>query len=171
LKLKAIVAADTAGAAREISELNDPSIAAISSSLAAEIYGLQILKSNIEDADHNTTRFLIFSREAEQPALDSGPCMTAFVFRVRSVPAALYKALGGFATNGINITKLESYISGAAFEAAQFYAEIEGHPESRSVRLAFEELGFFSREVKVLGVFPAHPFRREGWKDHGKVSS
>ena len=171
LKLKAIVAADTAGAAREVSELNDPAVAAISSSLAAEIYGLQILKSNIEDADHNTTRFLIFSREAEQPALDSGPCMTAFVFRVRSVPAALYKALGGFATNGINITKLESYISGAAFEAAQFYAEIEGHPESRPVRLAFEELGFFSREVKVLGVFPTHPFRREGWKDSGKVGS
>jgi prephenate dehydratase len=171
LKLKAIVAADTAGAAREVSELNDSAVAAISSSLAAEIYGLQILKSNIEDADHNTTRFLIFSREAEQPALDSGPCMTAFVFRVRSVPAALYKALGGFATNGINITKLESYISGAAFEAAQFYAEIEGHPESRPVRLAFEELGFFSREVKVLGVFPTHPFRREGWKDSGKVGS
>jgi prephenate dehydratase len=169
LKLKAIVAADTAGAAREISEMNDPSIAAISSSLAAEIYGLQILKSNIEDADHNTTRFLIFAREAQQPALENGPCMTSFVFRVRSVPAALYKALGGFATNGINITKLESYISGAAFEAAQFYAEIEGHPESRPVRLAFEELGFFSREVKVLGVFPAHPFRREGWKDHGKA--
>jgi prephenate dehydratase len=168
LKLRAIVAADTAGAAREVSELNDPSIAAISSSLAAEIYGLQILRSNIEDADHNTTRFLIFSREAEQPALDNGPCMTAFVFRVRSVPAALYKALGGFATNGINITKLESYISGAAFEAAQFYAEIEGHPESRAVRLAFEELGFFSREVKVLGVFPTHPFRREGWKDSTK---
>jgi prephenate dehydratase len=171
LKLKAIVAADTAGAAREVSELNDSAVAAISSSLAAEIYGLQILKSNIEDADHNTTRFLIFSREAEQPALDSGPCMTAFVFRVRSVPAALYKALGGFATNGINITKLESYISGAAFEAAQFYAEIEGHPESRPVRLAFEELGFFSREVKVLGVFPTHPFRREGWKDSGQVGS
>ena len=164
LKLKAVVAADTAGAAREISELNDPTIAAISSSLAAEIYGLQILKSNIEDADHNTTRFLIFAREAQQPTLESGPCMTAFVFRVRSVPAALYKALGGFATNGINITKLESYISGAAFEAAQFYAEIEGHPEQRNVRLAFEELGFFSREVKVLGVFPIHPFRREGWK-------
>jgi prephenate dehydratase len=169
LKLKAIVAADTAGAAREISELNDPTVAAISSSLAAEIYGLQILKSNIEDADHNTTRFLIFAREAQQPSLESGPCMTAFVFRVRSVPAALYKALGGFATNGINITKLESYISGAAFEAAQFYAEIEGHPESRNVRLAFEELGFFSREVKVLGVFPIHPFRREGWKDPTKV--
>jgi len=168
LKLKAIVAADTAGAAREISELNDPTVAAISSSLAAEIYGLQILKSNIEDADHNTTRFLIFAREAQQPSLESGPCMTAFVFRVRSVPAALYKALGGFATNGINITKLESYISGAAFEAAQFYAEIEGHPEQRNVRLAFEELGFFSREVKVLGVFPTHPFRREGWKDPTK---
>ncbi len=165
LGLQAVVAADTAGAAREISELNDPGIAAISSSLAAEIYGLQILKTNIEDADHNTTRFLIFSREAQQPALETGPCMTAFVFRVRSVPAALYKALGGFATNGINITKLESYISGAAFEAAQFYAEIEGHPESRGVRLAFEELGFFSREVKVLGVFSAHAFRREGWKD------
>jgi prephenate dehydratase len=165
LKLKAIVAADTAGAAREISELNDPTIAAISSSLAAQIYGLQILKSNIEDADHNTTRFVVFSREPAQPEIAVGPCMTSFVFRVRSVPAALYKALGGFATNGVNITKLESYISGAAFESAEFYAEIEGHPESHNVQLAFEELGFFSREVRIIGVYPASPFRRQGWAE------
>jgi prephenate dehydratase len=165
LKLNPIVAADTAGAAREISELNDPTIAAISSSLAAEIYGLQILRSNIEDADHNTTRFVVFSREPAQPEIAAGPCMTSFVFRVRSVPAALYKALGGFATNGVNITKLESYISGAAFQSAEFYAEIEGHPESHSVKLAFEELGFFSREVRILGVYPASPFRRLGWDE------
>jgi prephenate dehydratase len=165
LKLKAVVAADTAGAAREISELDDPSVAAISSSLAAKIYGLQILKTNIEDADHNTTRFVIFSPKAKQPKAGSGPCMTSFVFRVRSVPAALYKALGGFATNGVNITKLESYISGAAFESAEFYAEIEGHPDSANVKLALEELGFFSREVRIIGVYPASKFRRQGWDE------
>jgi prephenate dehydratase len=159
------VAADTAGAAREISELDDPAVAAISSSLAAKIYGLQILKTNIEDADHNTTRFVIFSPKAKQPKAGSGPCMTSFVFRVRSVPAALYKALGGFATNGVNITKLESYISGAAFESAEFYAEIEGHPDSANVKLALEELGFFSREVRIIGVYPASKFRRQGWDE------
>ncbi len=165
LKLKAIVAADTAGAAREISELSDPTVAAISSSLAAKIYGLQILKSNIEDADHNTTRFVIFSRTPKQPKPGAGPCMTSFVFRVRSVPAALYKALGGFATNGVNITKLESYISGAGFEVAEFYAEIEGHPKDKNVVLAMEELRFFSREVRIIGVYPANKFRRQGWDE------
>jgi prephenate dehydratase len=165
LKLKAVVAADTAGAAREISELDDPAVAAISSSLAAEIYGLKILKRNIEDAEHNTTRFVIFSPKPKRPKLGAGPCMTSLVFRVRSVPAALYKALGGFATNGVNITKLESYISGAAFEVAEFYAEIEGHPDHKSVELAFEELRFFSREVRIIGVYPANPFRRLGWEE------
>ncbi len=165
LKLKAVVAADTAGAAREISELNDPSVAAISSSLAAKIYGLKILKSNIEDADHNTTRFVIFSARAQRPKLGAGMCMTSFVFRVRSVPAALYKALGGFATNGVNITKLESYVSGAAFESAEFYAEIEGHPDDKNVTLALEELRFFSREVRIIGVYPANKFRRQGWDE------
>lgn len=162
LGLKPLAHADTAGAAREIAERNDPTQGAIASALAAEIYGLDVLKTNIEDADHNTTRFLVFAREPIDPD-PAQPTITSFLFRVRSVPAALYKALGGFATNGVNITKLESYISGAGFEVAQFYAEIEGHPETRSVRLAFEELGFFSREVRVLGVFPASPFRRKGW--------
>ena len=165
--LKAVVHADTAGAAREVAERKDPTMAAIASELAGTIYKLRSLSANIEDAEHNTTRFLIFSRKAAVPELNV-PTFTAFVFRVRSVPAALYKALGGFATNGVNITKLESYISGPAFEVAQFYAEIEGHPEARNVRLAFEELGFFSREVRIIGVFPAHPFRRQGWKTPGK---
>jgi prephenate dehydratase len=162
LKLKAIVHPDTAGAAAEIAERGDPSEAAIASSLAGQIYGLQSLKADIEDAAHNTTRFLVMAREPVDPGAASGPVITSFLFRVRSVPAALYKALGGFATNGVNITKLESYIIDGAFTVAQFYADIEGHPDQRPVRLALEELGFFSREVRILGVYPAHPFRRGG---------
>ena len=158
---------DTAGSARHVAELGDTSVAAIASSLAAEFYGLKILQADVEDEHHNATRFLIMSPRDERAA-NNGKVVTTLMFQVKNAPAALYKALGAFATNGINITKLESYISGAAFEAAQFYAEIEGHPEQRNVRLAFEELGFFSREVKVLGVFPTHPFRREGWKDPTK---
>ena len=136
-----------------------PTRAAIASKLAAETYGLQILDANIQDIPHNTTRFIIMAQEPIDPALDDGPVVTTFVFRVRSVPAALYKALGGFATNGVNITKLESYILDGSFTVAQFYADIEGHPENRMVRLALEELSFFSREVKILGVYPANPFR------------
>ena len=162
LKLKAIVHPDTAGAAADIAERGDPSEAAIASSLAGQIYGLQSLKADIEDAAHNTTRFLVMAREPVDPGAASGPVITSFLFRVRSVPAALYKALGGFATNGVNITKLESYIIDGAFTVAQFYADIEGHPDQRPVRLALEELGFFSREVRILGVYPAHPFRRGG---------
>ncbi len=162
LKLKPIVHADTAGAAADVAERGDPSEAAIASSLAGEIYGLVSLKADIEDADHNTTRFLVMAREPIDPDPDSRPIITSFLFRVRSVPAALYKALGGFATNGVNITKLESYIIDGAFTVAQFYADIEGHPDQRSVRLALEELSFFSREVRILGVYPAHPFRRGG---------
>jgi len=159
LGLKAINHADTAGAAREIAELGDPRHAAIASSLAAEIYSLDILKSGIEDAEHNTTRFLILAREPKLPAQGSCKTITTFVFSVRSVPAALYKALGGFATNGINMTKLESYMVGGRFTQTQFYADVEGHPDERPLRLALEELDFFAREVKILGVYPANPFR------------
>jgi prephenate dehydratase len=158
-----LVHADTAGAAREIAEEGDKSVGAIASSLAARIYGLKVLAKNIEDADHNTTRMLVFSREQAKPDWRTVRCMTAFLFRVKSVPAALYKALGGFATNGVNIVKLESYLSGAHFEQAQFYAEVEGHPDQRGLQLAMEELRFFSDELKMLGTFPTNPFRRKGW--------
>jgi prephenate dehydratase len=154
--------ADTAGAAREIAELGDPKVGALASALAGEIHGLKVLKADIADAAHNTTRFLVFSREADDAEPNDGPCMTSFVFRVRNVPAALYKALGGFATNGVNMTKLESYIEGGGFSAAMFFAEVEGHPEDRAVKLALEELAFFSRSLRVLGVYKADPFRRRG---------
>ncbi len=162
-RFEPLVHADTAGAAREIAEIGDPAVGAIASSLAARIYNLKVLAKNIEDADHNTTRMLVFSRDHATLDWRTVQCMTAFLFRVKSRPAALYKALGGFATNGVNIVKLESYLSGARFEQAQFYAEVEGHPEQRSVHLAFEELGFFSEELKLLGTFPTNPFRRKGW--------
>jgi prephenate dehydratase len=150
---------DTAGSAAEVAKLGDKSIGAIASSLAGEIYGLDILKSDMEDAEHNTTRFVVMAKEPIDPDPATGPVVTSFVFKVRSVPAALYKALGGFATNGVNITKLESYILDGAFTNAQFYADIEGHPDQRPVKLALEELSFFSREVRILGVYPADPFR------------
>jgi prephenate dehydratase len=157
--LKPIVHVDTAGAAAEVAERGDPRQAAIASRLAGEIYDLDSLQADIQDTDHNTTRFIIMAREPVDPDPARGPVVTTFVFRVRSVPAALYKALGGFATNGVNITKLESYILDGRFTVAQFYADIEGHPDARMVRLALEELSFFSREVKILGVYPASPFR------------
>jgi len=157
--LKAIVRADTAGSAAELAQQDDKTAAAIASALAAEIYGLQVLATDIEDAEHNTTRMVVMAREPIDPDPAKGPVVTSFVFRVRSVPAALYKALGGFATNGVNITKLESYILDGNFTVAQFYADIEGHPDQRSVRLALEELSFFSREVRILGVYPASAFR------------
>jgi prephenate dehydratase len=160
LGLKAVVAADTAGAAAEVAERGDKSEAAIASELAGEIYGLATLKSGIEDAQHNTTRFLIMAKDARPAPNDGSLVVTTFVFRVRNVPAALYKALGGFATNGVNMTKLESYMLGGRFTATQFYADVEGHPDDRPVQLALDELGFFSREVKVLGTYPGHPFRR-----------
>ena len=156
------VHADTAGAAADVAAAGDPTQAALASALAAEIYGLEILAGDVQDTDHNTTRFLIMTEEAEEPEPDDGPVITSFVFRVRSVPAALYKALGGFATNGVNITKLESYIMDGSFTVAQFYADIEGHTEDKSVQLALEELSFFSREVKILGVYPANKFRQAG---------
>ena len=158
-KLKAVVHADTAGAAKELSEKRDPTMGAIASTLAAETYGLEILRDNIEDEEHNTTRFLIMAMDPIDPDPADGLVVTSFVFRVRNVPAALYKALGGFATNGVNMTKLESYMVQGQFVATQFYADIEGHPDQTPVRLALEELGFFSREVKILGVYPAAPLR------------
>ncbi len=158
--LKMVVGADTAGSARHVAELKDPTLAALASGLAAETYGLTILKANVEDAQHNTTRFLIMAREADDAELDSGDVITTFVFRVRNVPAALYKAMGGFATNGVNMTKLESYQLEGSFNATQFYADISGHPEERHVRLALEELQFFTTHVRIVGVYPAHAFRK-----------
>lgn len=159
LGLKPLVAADTAGAAAELAASGDASAAVIASSLAAETYGLEILRSGVEDADNNTTRFIVMAQEPADPEPNDGPVMTTFVFRVRNVPAALYKALGGFATNGVNMVKLESYMTDGTFTATQFYADIQGHPSDTPVRLALEELGFFTRTVKVLGVYPANPFR------------
>ena len=161
LGLTPMVHVDTAAAARDIAERGQKEHAAIASELAGEIYGLDCLRPNMEDAEHNTTRFLIMSREAKEAAPDSGDVVTSFVFRVRNVPAALYKALGGFSTNGVNMTKLESYLVGGGFVAAQFYAEVDGHPQHTNMRLALEELDFFSREVRILGVYPAHPFRKQ----------
>jgi len=154
-----VIEADTAGAARHLRELGDRSRAAIASSLAAEIYGLKIARADIEDAEHNTTRFVVLAAKPERVRKGDGPVVTSFVFRVRNVPAALYKALGGFATNGVNMTKLESYQLEGSFNATMFYADIEGHPEERPVALAMEELNFFSTEVSVLGTYPASPFR------------
>jgi prephenate dehydratase len=167
LGLTAVVAADTAGSAAEIAARGDKSQAAIASELAGKIYGLVSLKQNIEDAEHNTTRFLIMAREPKWPKPGQGLTVTTFVFAVRNVPAALYKALGGFATTGLNMTKLESYMVGGRFTATQFYADVEGHPEERPLKLALEELRFFTREVKILGVYPGHPFRRQATQGDG----
>ncbi len=159
LGLKAVVAQDTAGAARQVAEWNDPTQAALAPQLAGDIYGLVNLGRDVEDESNNTTRFVLLAREPQWAPQASGPVVTSFVFRVRNVPAALYKALGGFATNGLNLTKLESYMVGGRFYATQFYAEVDGHPDERPLKLALEELAFFSREVRILGVYPAHPFR------------
>ena len=154
-RLKTINGVDTAGSAREVAEKGDRSVAAIASRFAAEVYGLEVLASNIEDAAHNTTRFLAISRTPAEPPADADRVKTTFVFRVRNVPAALYKAMGGFATNGVNMTKLESYMLDGSFTATQFYADIEGRPSDRNVALAFEELGFFTDQFRVLGVYRA----------------
>jgi prephenate dehydratase len=155
LGLTTVISGDTAGAAREIAEAQDPSQAAIAPPLAAEIYGLKILREDVEDEDHNTTRFVVLSPELVEAPPDGGPVVTCFVFNVRNLPAALYKALGGFATNGVNMTKLESYMVGGEFTATQFLAEVDGHPEHLGVRRALEELRFFTTDVKILGVYPA----------------
>ena len=160
LALTPIVAGDTAGSAREVAEAGDPAQASLAPALAADIYGLQVLKADVEDEPHNATRFVVLAREELRPP--PGPhIVTSFVFRVRNLPAALYKALGGFATNAVNMTKLESYMVDGAFTATQFYAEVDGHPDDPALARAFEELAFFSRELLVLGVFPASPFRVE----------
>ena len=160
-KLTPVVSADNAGAAKDVAERGDKTVAAIAPPLAAKIYGLKTLASKIEDADHNTTRFLIMSKTPlKTNATKGGPFVTSFVFRLRSVPAALYKALGGFATNGVNMTKLESYMIGGKFSAAQFYADVDGHPDDVALRHALEDLRFYSKEVIILGTYPAHPYRK-----------
>jgi prephenate dehydratase len=161
LGVKAVVAADTAGAAREVAEAGDITRAALATGLAAKIYGLQILKKDVADAKHNTTRFVVLARKPKWANRKEPHVVTTFVFEVRNIPAALYKALGGFATNGVNMTKLESYMVNGSFAATQFYADVQGHPKDRSLELALEELEFVSRpkSLKILGVYPGHRFR------------
>ena len=159
LGLTPVVATDTAGAAQELSVSGDRSSAAIASALAGEVYGLVSLKAGMEDAPHNTTRFVVLAVEPQIPPVDAGPAVTSMIFRVRNVPAALYKALGGFATNGINMTKLESYMVGGSFAATEFYLDVEAHQAERRLQLAIEELRFFTESVLVLGTYPAHPYR------------
>ena len=163
LHLKAVVAADTAGAAREVSEAGDITRAALATKLAAKIYGLRILKKDVADAKHNATRFVVLSREPKWANRKEKRVMTTFVFQVRNIPAALYKALGGFATNGINMTKLESYMVDGSFTATQFYADVEGHPKNRALELALEELEFVSqpKTLRILGVYPTHRSREK----------
>jgi len=155
------IADDTAGAAREVAERGEPGIAALCPPAAAAIYGLDVLASNVEDEHHNTTRFLVLATTPREFPPDDGPMITSFVFQVRNVPAALYKAMGGFATNGVNMTKLESYQLGGTFFATQFYADVEGHPQDTGLALALEELTFFSVQVRMLGTYPASPFRAQ----------
>jgi len=152
--------ADTAGSAQHVAQLSDPTLAALASELAGEIYGLNVVARHVEDHDSNTTRFLLMAREPDLKRRGPAGMMTSFVFSVRNIPAALYKAMGGFATNGVNMTKLESYMVGGNFTATQFYADIEGHPDDRNVQLAMEELDYFTDRVTLLGVYPADPRRR-----------
>jgi len=159
--LEPVVHADTAGAAQMVAAARRPGHGAIASILAAEIYALDVIASDVEDAEHNTTRFVILADQPWLPPREVGPCVTTFVFRVRNVPAALYKGLGGFATNGVNMTKLESYVE-PDFNQARFYADVIGHPSDGALANALEELGFFSDELRVLGTYPAHGFRRLG---------
>lgn len=160
---KPVVAGDTAGAARQVSEAGDKSMAALAPRLAADLYGLEILAENVEDHESNVTRFVVLSRDEsiEPRKSDDETWVTTFVFRVRNLPAALYKCMGGFATNGVNMTKLESYQIGGTFIATQFYADIQGHPDDLSVQRALLELGYFSEYVNILGVYKGHPMRNE----------
>ncbi len=157
--IEPVIRLDTAGSAEDVAKRADKTVAAIASELAGKIYGLQSLASNIADGPQNTTRFLILSKE-DIRAKAGTPCVTTLMFRVRSVPAALYKALGGFASNGINITKLESYMVDGTFIAAQFYLDVEAHPDEAPLKHALEELNFFAEKTKILGVYPTHAFRR-----------
>jgi prephenate dehydratase len=161
LGVKPIVAADTAGAAREVAEAGDATRAAFATKLAAKIYGLRILKKDVADSKHNTTRFVVLAREPKWASRKEKRVITTFMFQVRNIPAALYKALGGFATNGVNMTKLESYMVDGSFAATQFYADVQGHPKQRALELALEELEFVSqpKTLRILGVYPAHRFR------------
>jgi prephenate dehydratase len=159
LGLKAEVAADTAGSARQVAEAGDPTRAAIAPHIAAEVYGLNILMEDIEDEKHNTTRFVVLSKYPEFARQGAGKTVTTLIFQVRNLPAALYKALGGFATNGVNMTKLESYMVDGHFSATMFYSDVEGHPDDPALKRALDELAFFSKEMKILGVYPAHAFR------------
>ncbi|HEV7329096.1 MAG TPA: prephenate dehydratase [Bosea sp. (in: a-proteobacteria)] len=159
LGLKAEVAADTAGSARQVAEAGDPTRAAIAPHIAAEVYGLNILMEDIEDEKHNTTRFVVLSKYPEFARQGAAKTVTTLIFQVRNLPAALYKALGGFATNGVNMTKLESYMVDGHFSATMFYSDVEGHPDDPALRRALDELAFFSKEMKILGVYPAHAFR------------
>jgi prephenate dehydratase len=163
LHLKPVVSADTAGAAREVAEAGDVTRAALATKLAGKIYGLRILKSDVADASHNATRFVILAREPKWASRNEKRVMTTFIFQVRNIPAALYKALGGFATNGINMTKLESYMVDGSFTATQFYADVEGHPKNRALELALEELEFVSqpKSLRILGVYPTHRSREK----------
>ena len=158
MALKAYVHADTAGAAHEVSKNTDLTHCAIASKLAAEIYNLQIIKDNVQDEDHNTTRFLVLSPEPETPAIET-PTITSLMFETRNIPAALYKSLGGFATNNLGMSKLESYVD-ENFQGARFYCDIDGHPETTGFKNAIEELGFYAKDVKFMGAYPAHTFRR-----------
>ncbi len=161
--LKTVPVGDTALAAKLLSENPNPTHGAVSPALAAELYGLEIVARDIEDEHNNTTRFLVMTADKDPPPPPfTTPCVTSFIFRVRNLPAALYKGLGGFATNGVNMTKLESYMENGAFTATFFYAEVDGRPEDRDLALALEELRFFSERLEILGVYPADPFRSRG---------
>lgn len=159
---RTLVSDDTAGAAREVAELGDPRHAALAPPAAAGLHGLEVLRSGVEDDQDNTTRFVVLSRDAAPAPATGEPTMTSLFFCVRNIPSALYKALGGFASSGVNLTKIESYQMGAGLNASRFYVEIEGHPDDERVALALHELRFFSSEVRILGVYPAHPHRLKG---------
>ena len=157
--IEPVVRPDTAGSAEEVAKLGDISVAAIASKLAGELYGLKSLAADIADVPGNTTRCLILSSKPERPKVGDGPCITTLIYRVRNVPAALFKTLCGFATNSINITRLESYLADGGFSVAQFWIDVEGHPDERPLKLALEELSFFAEDVSILGVYPASNFR------------
>ena len=157
--IERLTGADTAGSAKHVAELGDPSMAALASDLAGQIYGLNVLARHIEDQGNNTTRFLVMARDPDHSRRGDHGMMTTFVFQVRNIPAALYKAMGGFATNGVNMTKLESYMVGGSFSATQFYSDIQGHPDDPNVKLALEELEYYTSDITMLGVYPADPGR------------
>ena len=157
--IERLTGADTAGSAKHVAEMGDPSMAALASDLAGQIYGLNVLARHIEDQGNNTTRFLVMARDPDHSRRGDHGMMTTFVFQVRNIPAALYKAMGGFATNGVNMTKLESYMVGGSFSATQFYSDIQGHPDDPNVKLALEELEYYTSDITMLGVYPADPGR------------